>query len=210
MDVGEAVDPMGIQEVLDVPRLRLAERGRAAVHVAARRARRLPRRDAPHEVEVAVEVDPFARARVVATVLAPEVVHRHDVVAAVGVAARHHPEVERLDDQLYIFRPPHAVAVDDVSVQGMAREEINGELDDGVGVHELAGVGAPDQEDATTLPGAPTGPHAQRVDRPAFDRALRQKHPQEVLREPRRQEPDQGVQLVDRAVHQEPRFRLMP
>ena len=159
----------------------------AAEDVAAGRAGRLPLGHAPQQVEVAVEVDAVAAgARVVAPVLAPHVVDGHDVLAAVRVQARQQPEVERLEDQPDVVRRPRPAAVDDVGAVDVAHQQVDGELDDGVRVHQLARVRAADDQHAAPVL-APAGAHPQRVDRASLDRGVRQLDPREVLRERRGQ-----------------------
>src|SRR5207342_2225274 len=114
--IDEAVHSPRVQDAADIAGLGLAEGLGPAVDVAALRARRLALGDAPENVEVAVEIDAIAFGpRVVAAVLAPQVVDVHDVLAPVGVHAGHEPEIERLQDQLYVGRRPGAIAIRDVS-----------------------------------------------------------------------------------------------
>ena len=127
----------------------------SAVDVAALRARRLALGDAPEDVEVAVEIDAIAFGpRVVAAVLPPQGVDVHDVLAPVGVHAGHEPEIERLQDQLYFGRRPGAIAIRDVAAVFMTDEQVDGELDDGVGVHEFAGMRATNDHDTAALTSA--------------------------------------------------------
>ena len=75
-------------------------------------------------------------------------------------------------------------AVDDVGAVGVADEQIDGELDDRVGVHQLPGMGAADEENARAGR-RPHRAHPQRVDGRPSTEALGQLNAREVLREPR-------------------------
>jgi hypothetical protein len=187
--IDEAVDAAGVEQEPHVARLGLGEGRRAREDVAARAARGLALGDAPQEVAVAVEVHAVtARVRVVAAVLAPEVVDRHHVVSAVGVRARHDVDVERLHEDLDVTGGPHAPVEHDVGAVAVADDQLDGELDQRIGVHQLPRVHATDQQHPASVVPDP-GPDPQCEHGPAQHRELGELEALAVLREELREQP---------------------
>jgi hypothetical protein len=95
---------------------------------------------------------------------------------AVGLAQT---RVRSFEDDTNVARWPRAPAVSDVSVERVAHQHIDGQLNNGVRVYQLTGVGAPDQEHTPAVLSS-TCTHPERVDGPALDRVLRQLQPHET------------------------------
>jgi hypothetical protein len=186
------------QELLDICALGLAERIRAAVHhLVAGVAGGLAtgRDDSPHDVAVPVEVHAHwlravtARARFGMAVLAPQVIGGYDIVVAVGVAAGHHPDVQRLEHHpdlgRFPGRPEGPAAgtgigaagngIGDVSVVRIAVQQIRGQIDDSLGIHELARMHAAQQQDAVAVAFRVTRMNVQAADHRTFHRRLGQR-----------------------------------
>jgi hypothetical protein len=141
-------------------------------------------RDAPDEIGIAIQVHAVTRRPgVVAPVLAPHVVDRHHVVAPVRVDAGQQPDVHGLEDQFDFIGCERLAAIADVGSVRIAQQQVDGKLDDGVRIHQLARVRATHDEHAAA-PCAASRAHAQRVDRATLDRRLGELEAGENLRKP--------------------------
>ena len=90
------------------------------------------------------------------------------MVAAVGIGARQHPDVEGLHHDLDVERGPLGAPVCQSGFVRIRLDEIDRELDDRVRVHQFPGMHTADDQDAAAIRTA-AGAQTQSQDLPALN-----------------------------------------